>query len=238
MLDAKPFVEIRVTLLALAFVTAMAALSAAGPRPSVKDEAVHYQDAAGQGAPADLNAADNTLQLAMNGSGEQDRRELQELLAVLEEETEVATKTKMNNDFVPGMVTVLHGEQLEALGIHTIVEALSMVPGIQAARLSSGEPTVKIRGLAFPFNAGNVKVMLNSIALSRESSGINSSVLLTPIAQVDRIEVIRGPGSNIYGDFALGGVVNIVTKNAHQFSRSAISRPHLVDAGVIRFLKQ
>jgi iron complex outermembrane receptor protein len=55
--------------------------------------------------------------------------------------------------------------------------------------------------------------MLNSIALSRESSGINSSVLLAPVAQVDRIEVIRGPGSSIYGDFAMAGVVNIITKN-------------------------
>jgi iron complex outermembrane receptor protein len=109
---------------------------------------------------------------------------------------------------------VLHGEQLEALGVRTVLDALSLVPGIQVSRISSGEPTVKVRGMSFPFNAGNIKVMLNSIAISRESSGINSSVLLTPVALVERIEVIRGPGSAIYGDFAMAGVVNIITRNA------------------------
>jgi outer membrane receptor for ferrienterochelin and colicins len=150
---------------------------------------------------------------ALRTAEAEDREELQELLAVLDEETEIATKTKMNGDYVPGMVTVLQGERLEALGIRTVAEALTLVPGIQLARVASGEPSVKIRGFAYPFNAGNVKVMLNSIALSRESSGINSSVLLTPVAQVDRIEVIRGPGSILYGDFALAGVVNIITKS-------------------------
>lgn len=144
----------------------------------------------------------------------EDQQALQNLLSVLEEETKIATKTKMNSDYVPGIVTVLHGDQLEALGIKTVAEALSLVPGIQVARIASGEPTVKVRGLTYPFNAGNIKVMLNSIALSRESSGINSSVLLIPVTQIDRVEVIRGPGSSVYGNFAMAGVVNIITKSS------------------------
>jgi outer membrane receptor for Fe3+-dicitrate len=107
-------------------------------------------------------AADrDALMLAVNANGGEDRQELQELLAVLDEETAVATKTKMNNDYVPGMVTVLHGDQMEALGVLTVAEALAIVPGIQVARLSTGEPTVKVRGVAFPFNAGNIKVQLS-----------------------------------------------------------------------------
>lgn len=145
-------------------------------------------------------------------SADLDREALAALLEVLEEETGVATKTRMNSDYVPGMVTILHGEHLTALGLSTVGEALSLVPGIQLSRIQSGEPTLKVRGLAFPFNAGKVKVLLNSIALSRESSGINSSVLRIPVEQVDRIEVIRGPGSSLYGDFALAGVVNIITR--------------------------
>ncbi len=156
---------------------------------------------------------DEDLMLAMASENRDDSEELRALLAVLEEETEIATKSKMNNDYVPGMVTVLHGEQLEALGVHTVAEALSLVPGIQMSYNKTGEPSAKVRGIAFPFNAGNIKIMLNTIALSRESSGINSSVLLIPVTQVQRIEVIRGPGSSIYGDFAMTGVVNIITKN-------------------------
>lgn len=162
-----------------------------------------------------IGGNDNSRNLvAMQTEDQHSQEELLELLAVLDEETEIATKTKMNSDYVPGMVTVLHGDQLEALGFRTAGEALSLVPGIQVARLTFGEPSVKVRGIAFPFNAGNIKVMLNSIPLSRESSGINSSVLLTPVEQIDRIEVIRGPGSIIYGDFAMSGVVNVFTKDS------------------------
>lgn len=158
------------------------------------------------------NASSDEDLVALADIDSEDRQAMMDLLLVLEEETEIATKTKMNSDYVPGMVSVLHGDQLEALGIHTVVDALSLVPGVQVSRIASGEPTVKVRGFTYPFNAGNIKVMLNSIALSRESSGINSSVLLMPVAQVDRVEIIRGPGSSIYGDFAMAGVVNIITK--------------------------
>lgn len=213
MIDTKPLLAIRMAMLVLAFVMGMAGTGEAGSHLSDKNQAAHDSSETATMLLAEGAAEGGALQLAVNSSSEEDRRELQELLAVLDEETEVATKTKMNNDYVPGMITVLHGEQLEVLGVKTVAEALAMVPGIQVARLSTGEPTVKVRGIAFPFNAGNIKVMLNSIALSRESSGINSSVLLTPLAQVDRIEVIRGPGSSIYGDFAMAGVVNIITKD-------------------------
>jgi iron complex outermembrane receptor protein len=134
------------------------------------------------------------------------------LLAILAEETAVATKTRVNSDFVPGIVTVLRGEELEALGIETAWEALSMVPGIQAFRDSYGNPSMIVRGEPFPFNSGNVKVLVNGISLSREISGINGVALDVPIQEVDRIEVIRGPGSVIYGDFAFMGLVNILTK--------------------------
>ncbi len=213
MIDAKPIYAIRMAMLVLVFVTCMAGTGEGGPRPFDENQAAGDAVDTAEMLLAQGAAESGTLQLAVNRAGEEDREELQELLAVLDEETAVATKTKMNNDYVPGMVTVLHGERLEAAGVKNVAEALAMVPGIQVARLTTGEPTVKVRGIAFPFNAGNIKVMLNSIALSRESSGINSSVLLTPLAQVDRIEVIRGPGSSIYGDFAMAGVVNIITKD-------------------------
>jgi outer membrane receptor for ferrienterochelin and colicins len=213
MIDSNTLIKIRIAVLVPALVMGMLGTGVSGSWPSDADRTIQYQTGANDWSLERADAQGDPQQLALNGAGEEDRRQLQELLAVLDEETDVATRTKMNSDYVPGMVTVLHGEKLEALGVHTVIEALAMVPGIQASRLPTGEPTVKVRGFAYPFNAGNVKIMLNSIALSRESSGINSSVLLTPLAQVDRIEVIRGPGSSLYGDFAMAGVVNIITRN-------------------------
>jgi len=134
------------------------------------------------------------------------------LLAILAEETAIATKTRLNSDFVPGIVTVLHGDELEALGVETAWEALSLVPGMQAVRDAAGNPNVIVRGLEFPFNSGNVKVLVDGISLSRESAGINGIALQIPIQLVDRIEVIRGPGSVVYGDFAFMGLVNVITR--------------------------
>jgi outer membrane receptor for ferrienterochelin and colicins len=137
---------------------------------------------------------------------------LEDLLDILQEETAVASKARMNADFVPGMVTVLHGSDMEALGVETVWEALSVVPGLQATRDRDGLPSVVVRGIDFPFNSGNIKILVNSVPLSRDNAGANSSVLLLPIQQVDRIEFIRGPGSVVHGEFAFMGLVNVVTR--------------------------
>lgn len=138
--------------------------------------------------------------------------ELEGLLRILSEETAVATKTRMNGDYVPGIVTVLHGDEMAALGVRTVWDALSMVPGIEAVRDAAGVPSLVVRGIQFPFNSGNVKVLINSMPATRDNAGVNSIVLDLPIQLVERIEVIRGPGSVVYGDFAYMGLVHIVTR--------------------------
>ena len=143
-------------------------------------------------------------------SSEED--ELAGLMELLEQETEIATKSRMNSDFVPGIVTVLRGDELTALGMTTVWEALTLVPGLQTALDALANPTLIVRGTDFPFNSGNVKIMVDGVSLSRETAGLNGAVLYMPIEQVDRIEFIRGPGSVIYGDFAFMGLVNIVTR--------------------------
>ena len=144
--------------------------------------------------------------------GQEEDKELAELLAVIESETAIATKTRMNSDYVPGIVTVLESEELEALGFETVWEALAMVPGVQPVRDGAATPSLIVRGIQFPFNNGNVKILIDGVPLTREAAGINSTALNLPIEAIERIEVIRGPGSVIYGDFAFMGIVNIVTK--------------------------
>lgn len=135
-----------------------------------------------------------------------------ELEALLKQETELATKTRMNHDFVPGMVTVLQGDDLEALGVRNVLEALSLVPGVQSVRDLYGSPLILVRGINFIFNSGNIKILVDSVPLNQESAGTNSSILLLPIEDVERLELMRGPGSAIHGDFAYLGLLNIVTR--------------------------
>jgi len=141
-----------------------------------------------------------------------DEAELENLLQILSEETAVATRTRMNGDYVPGIVTVLHGDELAALGARTVWDALSLVPGIEAVRDGAGLPSVTVRGLQFPFNSGNVKVLVDSMPATRDNAGVNGMILDMPIQIVERIEVIRGPGSVVYGDFAYMGLIHIITR--------------------------
>lgn len=142
--------------------------------------------------------------------------ELEALLEVLEGETELATKSRMNSDFVPGIITVLDGAKLEAQGVRTVWEALPYVPGVQAELDPRGTPTLTARGIPFPFNSGSIRILLNSMPIGREDAGVNGSALTMPIAQVERIEFIRGPGSVLYGDFAFQGLLNIITRKGGQ----------------------
>jgi iron complex outermembrane receptor protein len=135
-----------------------------------------------------------------------------QLLAVLKQETALATKTRMNSDYVPGIVSILQGDRLRALGARTVWDALAYVPGVQPMLDGTGTPSVSVRGIPFPFNSGSIQILLNSDPVWTEQAGLNGSVLLLPMSQVERIEFIRGPGSVLYGDFAFQGLINIITR--------------------------
>ncbi|MCB1634626.1 MAG: TonB-dependent receptor [Xanthomonadales bacterium] len=142
-----------------------------------------------------------------------DDAELAALLeSVIEEETELATRTRMNADFVPGIVSVIRASEAQALGARTVGDALARLAGVEHSLDLPGNPTLAVRGIAYPFNNGNVLILLNGVPVSRESVGTGSAVLHFPLAQVERIEFVRGPGSVVYGDFAFQGLVNIVTE--------------------------
>jgi outer membrane receptor protein involved in Fe transport len=143
---------------------------------------------------------------------DEDDAEFAELLDVLSEETEVATRTRMNSDYVPGIVTVLDARTLETLGARTVWDALSHVPGVEAWRDPAGTPTITVRGIPFPFNSGSVQVLFDSVPIAAEAAGLNGAALLLPLAQVERIEFVRGPGSVVYGDYAFQGLLNVVTR--------------------------
>ncbi|MDH3982391.1 MAG: TonB-dependent receptor plug domain-containing protein, partial [Kiritimatiellaceae bacterium] len=143
---------------------------------------------------------------------EGDMSEMAELLAILDEETTVATKTKMNADYVPGIVTVLHGKDLEAMGARTVWEALGFVPGVEIKINDMGRPMVAVRGISGSGHSGHLKLMLNSVGANASFRGVNDTLLMLPIEQIERIEMIRGSGSSLYGEFSYTGVINIITR--------------------------
>jgi iron complex outermembrane receptor protein len=122
--------------------------------------------------------------------------------------TQIATKTEMDADLVPGMVTVLKGKDLEDQGFRTVGEALVLVPGIDLNSGMTGSTVSVIRGIT---SSVKIKMLLNGVPMNSAMEGSGIAVFYIPIEQVERIEVIRGPGSGLYGEWAYLGVINVKT---------------------------
>jgi iron complex outermembrane receptor protein len=137
---------------------------------------------------------------------------LGDLLSLLDQETELATRSGMNADFVPGMATILSGSDMLARGARTVWEALSLVPGISQGLEMTGERQVLSRGVGFGYASGNIKFLLDGVSMNSTLFATANPVLNIPIEQIERIEVIRGPGSSVHGEYAFAGVVNVVTR--------------------------
>lgn len=143
-------------------------------------------------------------------SSEQD--ELNQFMNLLEQQTSLATDTRINADFVPGMLNVLSAEQMERRGFRTLWEALASLPGVQATMNETGMRSITVRGIGNIFEPSKVKLLLNGKALNASASATTGTLYETPIEQIERVEFIRGPGSAIYGEFAFAGVVNVITR--------------------------
>ncbi|MBT8433598.1 MAG: TonB-dependent receptor, partial [Gammaproteobacteria bacterium] len=143
-------------------------------------------------------------------SSEQD--ELNQFMNLLEQQTSLATDTRINADFVPGMLSVLSAKQMERRGFRTLWEALASLPGVQATMNETGMRSITVRGIGNLFEPNKVKLLLNGKALNASASATTGTLYDTPIEQIERVEFIRGPGSAIYGEFAFAGVVNVITR--------------------------
>ncbi len=143
----------------------------------------------------------------------------EDFLQSLDEVSEIATKTKLNIDDTPSFVTVLHSEKLKEIGITNIFEALGQVPGVQLKREQSGVPVVIFRGVE---QKGEVKLMIDGVTINNSYRGSIYHFLDFPIELVERIEVIRGAGSVLYGSNAISGVVNIITKSSQEEVQNSV----------------
>lgn len=114
----------------------------------------------------------------------------------------------------PAAVFVLTGDMIRRSGVRTIPDALRLVPGVQVARLNSQAYSVSIRGFAGAFN-NKVLVQIDGRMIYGQTYGgvlWDSHEII--LEDIDRIEVIRGPGATVWGENAVTGVINIITKSA------------------------
>jgi outer membrane receptor for ferrienterochelin and colicins len=115
----------------------------------------------------------------------------------------------------PSVATVLTAEDIAAIGAADLDEVLETVPGMHVARSPSAyNPIYIIRGIYSQYNP-QVLMLVNGIPITGVIFGDRSNIWGgMPVENIARIEVIRGPGSALYGADAFSGVINIITKTA------------------------
>jgi len=119
-----------------------------------------------------------------------------------------------NTDLAPGIVSILEKRELIAAGVQTVSDALTLLPGFYKPEpeLTDDEPVLRGIGGIFTGSSGKIRYLVNGSVMNNNISANSSLVLQMPVEQVERIEVLRGPGAAIHGEHALLGVINIVTR--------------------------
>ena len=113
-------------------------------------------------------------------------------------------------------VFVITGEEINRSGATSIPEVLRMVPGIHVARIDANKWAVTSRGFNGRFANKLLVLMDGRSVYTPLFSGVFWDVQDTLMDDIDRIEVIRGPGASLWGANAVNGVINIITKKASE----------------------
>jgi vitamin B12 transporter len=154
-----------------------------------------------------LGGAIATMAMVAGGSRSLAAQETQDTTR-LPELIVTPTRLPTTADAVVSSVTTISGDDLKARGIRFVQDALRDVPGATLVQVGSygGVSSLFMRGGESDY----VKVLVDGVPVNQSGGGYNWANLTTD--NVDRIEILRGPGSVIYGSDAVSGVVQIFTR--------------------------
>ena len=111
-------------------------------------------------------------------------------------------------------VFVITSEDIRRSGIRLMPDLLRLAPGVQVSRLDSGNWAISIRGFSSDFSNKLLVLVDGQSIYNEEYGGVFWDTEQMPVENIDRIEVIRGPGAAMWGNNAVNGVINIITKSS------------------------
>ena len=108
---------------------------------------------------------------------------------------------------IPAAIEVITREEITEMGVETLHQVLTEAQGVNLEPVSGRMSTARLRGLS----SSNTLVMIDGMRLP---SGFQDKVDLgeIPAGLIEKIEIVRGPGSALYGSDAIGGVINVITR--------------------------
>ena len=136
---------------------------------------------------------------------------LEELMNI--QVTSAARKNQRAED-VPAAIYVITGRDIRQSGLTTLPEILRLAPGVQVAQVSASKWAVSIRGFNHPYSNKLLVLIDGRSVYSRTFSGVFWDLNEVMVSDIDRIEIIRGPGGVAWGANAVNGVISIITRPA------------------------
>jgi iron complex outermembrane receptor protein len=117
---------------------------------------------------------------------------------------------------VAAAIYVITQDDIRRSGVTSLPEALRLAPGVQVARIDANKWAIGVRGFASRLSRSLLVLIDGRSVYSPLFAGVYWEAQDTLLEDVDRIEVIRGPGGTIWGANAVNGVINIITKKAQE----------------------
>ena len=148
-----------------------------------------------------------------------------DLFEFFEEEARVITASRRPHSLsrAPATVHIVTAQQISAFGTYAVWDALRSVPGLDVATVRSGQAAVSIRGLNKITNNRTLVLIDGRRALDGYSESVNWDGIPVPIEEIERIEIVEGPASALYGANAINGVINIITRSPAQIDGTEVS---------------
>ena len=138
------------------------------------------------------------------------------------EEVTIATRHETKISKAPSIVTVITAEEIKNLGYRTFVEILRTIPGFEI--LKSGDTGVVVPAVRGITSSNKVRLILNGHFVNSPFTGSAFGRFDDfPVENIKKIEIIRGPGSAMYGENAFTSVINIITKDAKDIDGVKVS---------------
>jgi iron complex outermembrane recepter protein len=125
-----------------------------------------------------------------------------------------ASKKAESLSAAPAAIFVITGEDIRRGGFSSVPDALRTAPGLYVVQQSSHVWLVTARGFSSEFNDKMLVLIDGRLVYSPTFGGVFWDMQDPPLEDIDRIEVIRGPGGTLWGANAMNGVINIITKDA------------------------
>jgi len=165
-----------------------------------------------QGADGSLAQPDAVVAL----NGQSDGKEL--LMFFEEQDLVTATKRPTSLRKAPAIATIITADEIKNMGARNLLDVLKMVPGFGVSINEFGTLMIEVRGIRTG-TSEKILVMIDGHSLNRNTNGsafVYNVASKLPVENIRQIEVVRGPGSALYGNSAFVATINIITRNAEE----------------------